>query len=83
MANIFQLGIYSSAKTIYEGEVVSLVAPAELGYLGILASHAPLAAKLTPGVITFRDSAGLSKSIETKQNGYLEVLQNKATILLK
>ncbi len=83
MANVFQLGIYSSDKTIFEGEAVSLVAPSESGYLGILASHAPLVAKLKPGVITFKNGAGLSKTIETKQTGYLEVLRNKATILLK
>lgn len=83
MANIFHFGIYSSDKTIYEGEAVSLVAPSESGYLGILAFHAPVIAKLKPGVITFKDSAGLTKVIETKQTGYLEVLQNKATILLK
>lgn len=83
MANIFQIGIYSSDKTIYEGEAVSLVAPSESGYLGILAFHAPLAAKLKPGMITFKDSTGLTKAIETKQTGYLEVLQNKATILLE
>ncbi len=83
MANIFQIGIYSSDKTIYEGDAVSLVAPSESGYLGILASHAPLAAKLKPGVITFKDGAGLTKAIEIKQTGYLEVLRNNATILLK
>lgn len=83
MANIFQLGIYSGDKTIYAGEAVSLVAPSESGYLGILAFHAPLAAKLKSGVITFKDSAGLTKAIETKQTGYLEVLRNNVTILLK
>ncbi len=83
MANIFQIGIYSSDKTIYEGEAVSLVAPSESGYLGILAFHAPVVAKLKPGVITFKDGAGLTKSIETKQTGYLEVLRNNVTILLK
>lgn len=82
MANIFQVGIYSSDKTIYAGEAVSLIAPSEAGYLGILASHAPLVAKLIPGVITFKDSTGQARSIETKQAGYLEILRNNVTILL-
>ncbi|MDD5108610.1 MAG: F0F1 ATP synthase subunit epsilon [Candidatus Omnitrophica bacterium] len=83
MLKAFQVGIYSSDKIIYEGEAVSLVAPSESGYLGILASHAPLVAKLKCGVITFKDNAGLARSIETKQAGYLEVLRNNITILLK
>jgi F-type H+-transporting ATPase subunit epsilon len=83
MVNTFQIGIYSSDKTIYEGEAVSLVVPSESGYLGILAFHAPVVARLKPGVITFKDGAGLTKAIETKQAGYFEVLRNKATILLK
>jgi F-type H+-transporting ATPase subunit epsilon len=83
MDKVFEVGIYSSDKVIYEGRAVSLIVPSELGYLGILAFHAPLVAKLKPGVITFRDNAGLAKAIEIKQTGYFEVLQNKATILLK
>jgi F-type H+-transporting ATPase subunit epsilon len=83
MVKTFQFGIYSSDKTIYEGEVASLVAPSESGYLGILAFHAPVVAKLKPGVITFKDSAGVAKAIEIKQTGYLEVLRNNVTILLK
>lgn len=83
MAKTFQFGIYSSEKTIYEGQVISLIAPSVSGYLGVLADHAPLAAKLKPGVITFKDSAGVAKAIETKQTGYLEVLRNNVTILLK
>ncbi len=82
MANIFQVGIYSSDKTIYEGEAVSLVAPSESGYLGILAFHAPIVTKLRPGVITLKNSAGVASVIEVKQSGYLEVLRNKAMILL-
>jgi len=82
MANIFKVGVYSSDKTIYEGEAVSLIAPSEAGYLGVLASHAPLVARLKPGMINFKDGAGKPQSIETKQAGYIEILRNNVTILL-
>ncbi len=82
MAKIFQFSIYSSDKAIYEGQVVSLIAPSESGYLGVLADHAPIAAKLKPGIITFKDITGKTASISVETQGYLEVLQNKATVLL-
>jgi len=82
MAKVFQFGIYSSEKTIYEGQVTSLIAPSVSGYLGILADHAPIAAKLKPGVITFKDISGKSTAIDTQAEGYLEVLHNRATILI-
>ncbi|TAM43879.1 hypothetical protein EPN54_00015 [bacterium] len=82
MAKAFQLGIYSEEKTIYEGQVTFLTAYSVSGCLGVLADHAPLAAKLKPGEITFKDISGKSAAIAAKAGGYLEVLRNKATILI-
>ena len=82
MAKAFQVGIYSSDKTIYEGEVVSLVAPSVSGYLGILAEHAPLVAKLTTGKITLRFLAGDTRVIDSSGGGFLEVAQDQVTLLL-
>ena len=82
MAKTFQLGIYSAEKTIFEGQIISLVASSVSGYLGVLADHAPLAAKLKPGAISFKDVSGKAASIAMQSEGYLNVLHNKATILL-
>ena len=82
MAKTFQIGIYSSNKAIYEGEVISMIVPSESGYLGVLADHAPLAAKIKPGIITLKDMAGKTTSISVEAQGYLEVLRNKTTALL-
>ena len=82
MDKFFQLGIYSAEKTIYEGQITSLVAPSVSGYLGVLADHAPLAVMLKSGTVTFKDISGKATVINTRGEGYLEVLHNKATILL-
>ena len=82
MANVFQLNIYSQEKTVYTGEVVSLIAPAQSGYLGVLAHHAPLIANLMPGKITIKDKEGKEKVVELPSSGFLEVIKNAATILL-
>jgi F-type H+-transporting ATPase subunit epsilon len=78
----FQVGIYSRDKIIYEGKVASLIVPAESGYLGILADHAAIVAKLSNGKITLRTPEGSTTVIDSASGGFLEVLQNQATLLL-
>jgi F-type H+-transporting ATPase subunit epsilon len=82
MAKTFQVGIYSSDKIIYEGEVISLIAPSVSGYLGILADHAPLVAKLSSGKISMRTREGNTSVIDSSPGGFLQVLQNQVTLLL-
>jgi len=82
MAKTFQTGIYSSDKTIFEGKVVSLVVPSESGFLGILADHAPLVARLSGGKITIRTFQGDTREIDSSAGGFLQVLQNQVILLL-
>ncbi len=82
MAKTFQVGIYSQDKIIYEGEAVSLVVPSAFGYLGVLANHAPLAAKLSAGAIIIRTRQGEARIIDSSCQGFLQVLDNQATLLL-
>ena len=82
MAKTFQVGIYSSDRIIYEGRAVSLIAPCAAGFLGVLANHAPLVAKLSSGKITIRTQEGNSSTIESSSGGFLQVLQNQVTLLL-
>ena len=82
MAKLFRLSITTPDKTVYDGNVQSLVAPAQLGYLGIWADHAPLATPLATGIITLRDASGKTTVISINESGFLEVSNNKATVLL-
>ena len=54
MAKTFRLEIVTPEKIVFSEDVVSLVAPAENGYLGVLAGHAPLLCTLKPGEIRIR-----------------------------
>ena len=82
MAASFHVNITLPDKVAYDGEAVSLVVPAQLGYLGILAHHAPIIAQLKPGTITVKDSADKVSTFELKSGGYMEVSGNRATLML-
>jgi F-type H+-transporting ATPase subunit epsilon len=82
MAKTFELKIITPESTLYEGSVSSLVAPSKLGYLGVLADHAPLIATLGRGRITLKEGSGGQKAFDSKYDGILEVMNNRATILL-
>lgn len=79
---LFNLSIVTPDKTLYEGMVSSLVAPSRLGYLGVLADHAPLIAALKPGKISFKEASKEQKVFDSKDGGFLEVMKNNVTILL-
>lgn len=82
MEKQFHVKILTPENRVFEGEVVSLVVPAALGYLGVLAGHAPLIAGLMPGKIIVRQGPGLPQVIRNKGKGFLEVIDNQATLLL-
>ena len=81
MPNHFHIDILSAQKTLYSAEAVSLVVPAEFGYLGVLANHAPLIAHLVKGKIIIRDDSSSAKTFDSS-GGFIEVLKNKVTVIL-
>lgn len=82
MAKTFQVGIYASDQILYEGEGVSLVVPSASGYLGVLADHAPLVARLSSGKITIRTRQGNTQVLDSSPGGFLQVLHNQVILLL-
>ena len=82
MEKQFRVNILTPQNKVFEGEVVSLVVPAALGYLGVLANHAPLIAELIPGKIIYRDNQAGQAIVNNSGKGFIEVAENKATILL-
>lgn len=81
MAKSFQVTIASPDKIVYSGEAISLIVPSELGYLGVLANHAPLFAQLQKGDITLLNNSQRSV-FHSEGGGFMEVLNNSVTIVL-
>ena len=83
MAKPFHLDIVTHQGIFYSKDIISLIVPSEAGYLGVLADHAPLAASLGTGKITIRDILEKTTSFNTEAGGFIEVLKNRATILVE
>jgi len=82
VAAYFHLNIAVPGKIVFDQDVESLVVPAQLGYLGVLAHHAPIIAKLKPGRITLRTAENKVSVFDLKADGFLEFSENKATLIL-
>jgi F-type H+-transporting ATPase subunit epsilon len=82
MEKVFKVSVCTPEKIIFDGDVVSLIAPGEIGSFGVLADHAPFISSLTPGKIILKDAHGKVTTIQSAATGFFEVLKNKAVFLL-
>ncbi len=82
MDKLFHITIFTPEGIVHEGHISSLVAPGELGYLGVWAHHAPLMTTLQPGKIILKDAAGQQTIFESQSQGLLEVLKNEVILIL-
>jgi len=77
---MFKLAVVTPEKIVYEEEVVSIIAPGEVGYLGIMSNHAPIITSLVPGKLTVKDDKGEEIKLALS-GGFLENSGNVCTIL--
>ncbi|MBI2105084.1 MAG: F0F1 ATP synthase subunit epsilon [Candidatus Omnitrophica bacterium] len=80
MADPLALRVLTAEGLALEDQAVSVIAPGELGYLGMLRNHAPLVTTLAPGLLTWRRSGGQTQRRRIGA-GLLEVAHNQVTIL--
>ena len=80
MATPFRVQILTPEREVFAGEAVHLYARGSVGYLGVLAHHAPLLTSLEPGLMSIKlpDS---SQQHFVVTGGFLEVSNNRATVL--
>jgi F-type H+-transporting ATPase subunit epsilon len=80
---LFHLTVIQPDKVIYDGKAVSLIAPCESGYLGVMADHAALAANIVSGSITIKPQVGQpTVVVACRGKGFLEVLNNNVSLVL-
>jgi F-type H+-transporting ATPase subunit epsilon len=76
----FELVVVTPERTIYRGEVHSLVLPGANGLVGILADHAPFVTAIDTGPVKIEEVPGKPFFLLVS-NGFFEVAGNKARLL--
>jgi len=76
----FKVSVLTQEKVHLETQAVHLEAPGSLGYLGVLANHAPLMTSLNPGklVVSIHDG---EDQVFAVSGGLLKVADNEAVVL--
>ncbi len=80
MARTLHLNDVTPSGQTFTDEAVSIRAPGERGYVGILYNHAPLVSVLTSGKLSWRRPGGVARTTRIGA-GLLEVTKNHVTIL--
>ncbi|MCU0381378.1 MAG: ATP synthase F1 subunit epsilon [Chitinophagaceae bacterium] len=79
-----QLEILTPEKKLYAGEVYGIQLPGISGSFEILEKHAPMVSALGRGTMkVLMDKSGNNNTRYTIQGGFMEVIQNKVTVLVE
>lgn len=79
MAKEFRLQVYTQERKVLDEPVTSIILPAEGGYLGVLADHAPLIGTLGEGTLTIKFQTA-ERELHVR-GGFVEVVNNTVIIL--
>ncbi len=81
MANTIQVDVVSAEAQIYSGEAEFLVAPAEMGEIGVYPRHVPLLTRIKPGSLRIRVPGQAKEVLVVVSGGMMEVQPNHITVL--
>ena len=73
------LTLLTPEKTLFTGEVDSLIVPGTQGLMGILKNHAPIISSLAPGLLQYKTSG--KKDSVFVSGGFMEFSHNNAVVL--
>lgn len=81
MANSYPLEIVTLKQTTFSEDVECVTVPGGLGYLGVLAGHAPLLTNVEAGVISIKLTSGSDLKMAVGE-GFLVVTPQNTTLLV-
>lgn len=81
MAMTMHVDMVSIEASLFSGRVEFVVAPAEMGEVGIYPGHAPLLTRLKPGIVRLKLPHQAQEHIVYVSGGMLEVQPGGVTIL--
>ncbi len=78
------LEILTPERKLYSGDVYGVQLPGVDGLFEVLEKHAPMVSALKPGKLkVLKDKNQSETAAYTIQGGFVEVLQNKVTVLVE
>jgi F-type H+-transporting ATPase subunit epsilon len=80
MSKTIKLKIVTPTQTVFEGDVENFTVPGEAGTFQVLYNHAPIVAKLAPGLLKYIQIPGGEQHYYVS-GGFLELHQNSGTVL--
>lgn len=80
MANTYQLQVITPQGIAYEGAVIHAEVPAERGFVGVMANHAPFITSSGGGRLLLREKNGSQKAFVVG-SGFFEVKRNQAVFI--
>ena len=79
-----QLEILTPERKLFAGEVYGIQLPGIAGSFEILEKHAPMVSALGRGTMkVLKDKAGQNNTRYSIEGGFMEVIQNKVTVLVE
>ncbi len=78
---MLQLKIVSPEKVVFQGEVVSVLAPGTLGSFEILNDHAPIISSLEEGKVEYTTLEG--KNVMNIRGGFVECKKNEVSLCVE
>ena len=80
MGMTIHVDVVSADREIYSGTSEMVIAPAEMGEVGIMPGHSPMVTRLLPGEVRIQHE-GRDEEVLFVSGGYLEVQPSVVTIL--
>ena len=81
MASTMHVDVVSVEAQIYSGEAEFLVAPAEMGEIGVYPRHVPLLTRIKPGSLRIRVPGQAKEVLVVVSGGMMEVQPSLITVL--
>lgn len=81
MASTMHVDVVSAEAQIYSGEAEFLVAPAEMGEIGVYPRHVPLLTRIKPGSLRIRVPGQAKEVLVVVSGGMMEVQPSLITVL--
>lgn len=76
-----RVSVISPVRAAFEGEAISVIAPAHDGQIGILYGHAPMVALLGTGELRIRTPGAEGERRFRVSRGFLQVVDNEISVL--